>query len=269
MAGESRTSRAARPAAVAADHGAGTAGELPPNVFVALFPLAYFFFGGAFPGIALLVIADYFHGIVVTLCWFVGTGLLMAQFKDRLDFLRAGVVAALIFLCVQALSILVAALAANGALGVDTSGPGAAATQSVDVAAIVWLLVGVPHRGFLMGLDRSGRGHAREFVVLVCAVGAAALTALYIVLLHRDQGLLSHVDAGALTAGTVFTVALVLPVYRFIARRCWDKGLKGALSLRASARVTRAAAGEIAEGHLRYAERQLMLSRERASRSGS
>jgi hypothetical protein len=265
-AGKRRT--AAR-AAVHSEQSVGNSDELPPNVLVALFPLAYFFLGGAFPGIALLVGADYFRGWVVTLCWFIGTALLVAQFRSRWDFLRSGIIAVGIFAFFQVLSILVAALASNGALGTDTSGNAAAATQKADVVAIVWLLVGVPHRGFLMGLDRSGHGRARQFVVSLCALSAATLTALYIFLLHLDRGPLSHIDTSALTVGTVFTVALVLPPFRYLAGRCWDKGFQGALSLRASARVTREAAGEIAEGHLLYAERQLRLSREEASRSGS
>jgi len=87
-----------------------------------------------------------------------------------------------------------------------------------------------------------------------CAIGASALTAIYIFLSHAGEGPLSKVSTGALEVGTVFTVFLLLPAYRSIATRCWERGFGRVLWMDDLGTRLRHAAAEIAEGQLRWAE---------------
>ncbi len=228
--------------------------EQPPSLLEAFFPLCSLCFGGQFLGIALLVAGDYFNGYVTGVLYFLGSIALVVQYKNRSDFLRVGLSSAV--LLAVALSVLLALsdLASNGSLGPDHSSATALHTEKALAVGVLWLVLGIPNRGFKLEIDRDGHGQARSVVARACAIGASALTAIYIFLSHAGEGPLSKVSTGALAVGTVFTVFLLMPAYRSIATRCWERGFGRVLWMDDLDTRLRQAAAEIAEGQRRWAE---------------
>jgi MFS family permease len=93
------------------------------------------------------------------------------------------------------------------------------------LVAIVWLLLGVPQRAYLMELDRDGKGGAQSLLVGLLTAAACILTGTFIWLLHYN--VLSTIQTPQLVAGLIFTVALTPPYYSSFARACWQRGLFG------------------------------------------
>lgn len=118
----------------------------------------------------------------------------------------------------------------NGAIGTDE--------LAITIAAL-GLLVWIPHLLFRIKLDMDGKNGVQSTLLAVITTGACALTGTYIILLHFAGGPLRSVHVGTLLAGTLFTVVLVAPYYRALARTCWRRGLPLALNPKAVARRTR------------------------------
>jgi hypothetical protein len=90
---------------------------------------------------------------------------------------------------------------------------------------VIWLLLGVPHRAFKYKLDLNGEGNAQRVLVRALVIFAAVLTGVYILLLHFGSGPLEGVSIRALISGIIFTVFLVVPAYRSVAKVCWQRGI--------------------------------------------
>ncbi len=97
----------------------------------------------------------------------------------------------------------------------------------------VWLLVGVPQRLFRIKLDIHGDQEVQPVLLGFLTTAASALAAIYILVLHFGGGPLSGVRPGPLVAGIIGTVLLVAPLYRSLARACWQRGVAGVFSPRA------------------------------------
>lgn len=236
--------------------------EQLPSLLQAFSPLFWLCFGGQFLGIALIVAGDYFNGDVTGVLYCLGTTALVVQYKSRSDFLRVGLSSALLLAVALVVLLVLSGLASNGSLGPDHSSATALHTEKALAVGVLWLVFGIPNRGFKLEVDREGRRQARSVVAGGCAIGASALTAIYIFLSHAGEGPLSKVSTGALIVGTVFTVFLLLPVYRSIATRCWECGFGCVLWMDDLGTRLRQAAAEIAEGQHRRAKEFL---RERRS----
>jgi len=126
------------------------------------FILAVFlFFGGAFPGIVLLAVADQFNGWPVAVFRFIGTAIWARALREsgkRLAILRAVILAAIVHFIFQLLLIGIAALAASGTYGSDNSSPGYSNAEYYLTIAILWLVLGVPQRAFRFELDLDPHG---------------------------------------------------------------------------------------------------------------
>jgi hypothetical protein len=96
------------------------------------------------------------------------------------------------------------------------------------LAAIIWLLIGVPHQAHEMGLDKDSAGEVQRSLVGALTVVACACTAIYIWLLRYS--LLENIHDGPLFVGTVFTIALLPRYYSSLARACWQRGISGIFS---------------------------------------
>jgi hypothetical protein len=224
--------------------------------------LLYLLFGGEFLGIALWVIGNNVSGLLTTLCYALGSAALVLQFRSRWAVIGAFVFSLVALAAVAAVTILIAYLASNGAYGTDRSTGPYAVAENVIIAVILWFLLGVPRRAFIMRLDPHGHGHARGFVIRVCTVVVSGLTGTYVLLLHYGGGPLSDVQINALAVGTVFTVALVAPAYRFVATRCWELGLRRMFLLSPRGRMERGAAmKEIFVALTEFASRQSVALR--------
>ncbi len=57
------------------------------------------------------------------------------------------------------------------------------------------------------------------------ATGAALSTGLFAFMLHFYGGPLAGVGLGQLAVGMLFAVALLVPIYRSVARACWERGV--------------------------------------------
>jgi hypothetical protein len=99
------------------------------------------------------------------------------------------------------------------------------------VLAILWLLVGVPNQAFMASVDNEGTGDAQRALVKLLTAAACALSALLLIVMHLNGGPLSKLHVRPLVIGIVFTVVLVAPFYRSVARAFWRRGLSGLLGL--------------------------------------
>jgi hypothetical protein len=202
--------------------------------------LVFLLFGGAFPGIVLLAVANQFNGWPVAVLWFFGTAIwanaLRESFK-RKAILAAVALAAVVYFIFQLLLIGIAALAASGTYGSDNSSPGYSNAEYYLTIAILWLVFGVPQRAFRFELDLypHGEGTIQDTLVTLLARTAAFFTGIYIFLLHFGNGPLSkknsNINTSTLIVGIVFTIVLLVPAYKSLARTCWQYGIRGTLSL--------------------------------------
>jgi hypothetical protein len=197
-------------------------------------------FGGAFPGIVLLAVANQFNGWPVAVLWFFGTAVWANALKESLErraILAAIALGAVVFFLFQLLLVGIAALAASGAYGSDNSSPGYSNAEYYLAIAILWLVFGVPQRAFRLELDLHphGEGAIQDTLVTFLARTCAFLTGIYILLLHFGNGPLSkrnvNIGTPTLVAGIVFTIVLLVPAYKSLARTCWQYGIRGTLSL--------------------------------------
>jgi hypothetical protein len=104
--------------------------------------------------------------------------------------------------------------------------------ETYVVLATFVLLVWVPQVFFTIQLDVKGSGDAQRVLLSVITVTACGLTATYFVLLHFSGGVLHSIPPGPLTAAIIGTVLIVAPLYRALARVCWQRGLSGVLDRR-------------------------------------
>lgn len=118
----------------------------------------------------------------------------------------------------------------NGAVSSD---------ELASTIAVLGLLLWIPHLLFRIKLDVDGKDGVQSTLLAVITAGACALTGTYIILLHYADGPLRSVHVGTLVAGTLFTLVLVAPYYRALARTCWRRGMPLTLNPRAVARRTR------------------------------
>lgn len=95
----------------------------------------------------------------------------------------------------------------------------------VFLLAIIWVLVGVPHRLFNSKLGSKSDGQSILLGLITAA--ASVMTAAYILLLHFDGGPLSRLDLEPLIIGTMLTVVLLVPAYKSLARGFLRNGILG------------------------------------------
>ncbi len=97
------------------------------------------------------------------------------------------------------------------------------------MAATIWLLMGVPYEAYSMGLDKKGQGSAQTLLVKLLTATACIFTGIYIWLLHYT--VLREISTDQLAAGVIFTVVLLTPYYKSLARGCWRRGVPGFLKI--------------------------------------
>jgi hypothetical protein len=97
------------------------------------------------------------------------------------------------------------------------------------MAAAIWLLTGVPQQAYNIGLDKEGRGSAQDLLVRLLTTTACVLTGAYICLLHYS--VLREIPIGQLAVGMIFTVVLLAPYFKALARGCWRRGVPGVLKI--------------------------------------
>jgi hypothetical protein len=134
--------------------------------------------------------------------------------------------------------------------------------EIVIALAIVGVLVWVPAQLFKMNLDMERNEEARRVLLGLITAAASVLTGIYILMLHFGGGRLSKVNGAQLIAGMVFTLVLVGPFYRSLARACWQRGISGIFSLRVVRRHWDEALTEVQKALNRAAEHQGIISLE-------
>jgi hypothetical protein len=139
-----------------------------------------------------------------------------------------------------------AIMASGGLYGNDGSGSTVFWIQNYLLAAILWLLLGIPHRAFKYRLDLTGEGTVRELMLGSLAGLVSALAGILILVSHFDRGPLAQVNAKTLIVGVIFTSFLIYPVFKAIARACWQRGVTGIFSPRSLFEKWRQAALELA-----------------------
>ncbi len=209
-----------------------------------LIVLVVLFFGGAFPGIVLLAVANQFHGWPVAVLWFFGTALWQKTLREsgkRWPILRAGILAVIVLVIFQFVLAGLAALAAGGSYGSDNTSMGYGNAEYYLTIAVLWLLLGVPQRAFRLELDShyeeiikspNGEGTVRNMLVGLLAWMAAILSGIYILLLHFGNGPLKKIGIDTLGAGVIFTIVLLVPAYKSLATTCWQRGIRNTLLLK-------------------------------------
>jgi hypothetical protein len=106
-------------------------------------------------------------------------------------------------------------------------------TELVLALATTWLLFGVPNQAFKISLDNDGKGDAQRVLVRLITAASCVLTIIYLLLMHSNGWPLYKLRRGPLVAGIVVTILLVAPLYRSMARACWQRGLGGVISYEA------------------------------------
>jgi hypothetical protein len=125
-----------------------------------------------------------------------------------------------------------AALVTNGnqgSIGAFSDSWGSDQFDPVFLLAIVWVLVGVPHRLFKSKIDN--KLDVQSILLRLITAVASVTTGAYILLLHFDDGPLSKLNLGPLIIGTMLTVVLLAPAYKSLARGCWRNGISGMFGL--------------------------------------
>jgi hypothetical protein len=119
-------------------------------------------------------------------------------------------------------------LAAGGTDGLSSEHPERLVyTEMLLVAVTLMLVFWLPQVFFRIGLDPDGIGDAQGVLLGAIAWTAAIMTGVYVFLLHFDGGPFRGVSVGPLVTGIVFTVFLVAPAYKALARACWRSGMGG------------------------------------------
>jgi len=143
------------------------------------------------------------------------------------------IVASVSALFIALVTFLLALLASNGAARLSNPITEANSFLSrligILMGATIWLLMGVPHQAYKIRLDKEGHGSAQSLLVSLLAATACVLTGIYIGLLHYT--LLREIPVAQLAVGIIFTVVLLAPYYRSLARACWRRGVPGFLMI--------------------------------------
>lgn len=210
-------------------------GDLPPmDGLYGVSNLFYFFFGGSLPAIIIFLIASQMstHFAVPYLSLLAGIALGWALPVKRWDALRTALAVIVFSVAGFLTSKGLAIMASGGAYGQGKSGAWIFWIQNYILVAILWSLLGIPHRAFKFRLDLTGNGTAQELMLGSLAGLASALAGVSILLLHFDRGALAQVNIKALVAGVIFTSFLIYPVFKALARACWQRGVTGVFSPR-------------------------------------
>jgi hypothetical protein len=226
-----------------------------------------FIFGGTFPGIMLILIGVQLQHSTVG-----HAASLLGAFWTTLSFWRRGFLATVSALVLAALAYAaaefairgLATMATNGVYGPDESGRTSYYVGNYLVFGILWLIFGVPYRAFKYKIDINGEGKSQDVITTTMAVISALLTGAFIIFLHYDKGPFSQIDIKALVVGGIFTIFLLVPIYRTIAKTCWQHGVIGMFSVRSFLSRWRDAAIEIDATKLEYYTE--LYSRERQER---
>jgi hypothetical protein len=199
--------------------------------------ILWLFFGGSFIGIALLVLAVQSNGWSKILFTSVATlfiGIARSQRpKDNPLNRQWSPVGLAMLILVIIIGYLgkeagrgLAILATAGTYGRDYANGIHIYAEKYLIIAVVWLLLGVPHRAFTYKVDPSGKGNAQRVLVRVLVTLATILTGIYILLLlHFTRGPLHVQSLKVLIPGIIFAVFLIVPAYRSIAKACWRRGI--------------------------------------------
>jgi hypothetical protein len=115
--------------------------------------------------------------------------------------------------------------------------------QDALLLITVWLVFGVPNQAHRIRVAKDG--YAQRLLISVITAAACVLTGSYLFLLHFGGGQLRNLKLGQLVVAIVFTVVLVAPLYRSLARACWRRGLLGFLDPEAPLRAWRKTAKEV------------------------
>jgi hypothetical protein len=107
-----------------------------------------------------------------------------------------------------------------------------ASIETYMVLATLVLLMWFPHTFFTIQLDIKGTGDAQRVLLFLITATACGLTATYLVLLHFNGGPLRRIPLGPLVAAIIGITVIVAPLYRALARVCWQRGLGGVFGLR-------------------------------------
>jgi len=129
--------------------------------------------------------------------------------------------------------------------------------ELVIVLTILAVVVWIPNRLFKLKPGLDDNENVRRVLLALMTVTASILTGVYILTLHFGGGQLSKIRWGPLIAGMVFTVVLVGPVYRSLARGCWQRGISGMFSLRTLGRHWRETLTEVELALNRAAEHRI------------
>jgi tetratricopeptide (TPR) repeat protein len=187
------------------------------------------FFGGAFSGIVLMTVGIELQGLFSWIPWMLGGLILIFSFKKTRTAVLATFLGILAGIMVYVVLTTLAGLAAGGKFGsflwYQISTGWYFWAEIYLVIAILWLLIGVPHRAHKLEIDPDS--NAQKTVVGFLSAAASILSGVFFVMLRFGGGPLYNVDLGLLVAGTIFTIFLVMPAYKSVANTCWRHGLPG------------------------------------------
>src|SRR6266487_919396 len=210
------------------------ASSIPERRRTDFLSMLWLFFGGSFIGIVLIAIDWQSHGWPDLVLAFFASGFITLAFQHHK---RQTLIIITIFALVFSVGILgqtagrgLAILATAGIYGSDHSSRDYVYIENYLIIVIIWLLLGVPHRAFKYQLDLDGEGNAQRVLVRILVMAASLLTGAYILMLHFDNGPLNDVSMRALIPGIIFTVFLIVPTYRSVAKACWQRGIRGLFS---------------------------------------
>ena len=189
--------------------------------------MVYLLFGGSFLGIALFLIAPRFGDPVSIILISIGAPFLAVALGPQDHPIRATISryakAGVSFAVIGLIWILLAGLASNGVYGSNKSGAAQFFTEAWLVFGVVWLVFGVPYRAFKYQVDPQGEGKTQRVVLRLVVFGASILTGISFMLLHFDGGPFHNVNAYTLLAGVIFTIFLLAPGYRSVAKAGWTR----------------------------------------------
>lgn len=194
----------------------------------------YFFFGGSLFGLILLLVGSQLSrpfGGILSLVAGIWIGWAVADVKFSTS-IKSVAMAILIVVGAVFTSRGLALLAAGDIYHADRSEYRYFYAQIYLWLGILWLLVGVPHRAFKYKLDPTGDGVAQRVMLGGFVTGACILTGIFILTLHLGQGPLSQVSIGPLIVGDIVAVVFIAPIFRSLAKACWQRGVIGIFSLK-------------------------------------
>ena len=196
----------------------------------------YFIFGGSFLGLVMILVSYQAPSPAKDILGVLGGFWVVMAFARRSNTFTLGVliVGGLGFLAAQYALRTLAALASNGIYGQDNSGKSYFAIGNYLVFGVLWLLIGIPYRAYKYNIDQSGEGSTQRVMVRALARSAAALTGVFVLILHYGHGPLGQIDIKALIAGSVFTAFLIAPIYQVWTEKCWQRGFVGSFSLKST-----------------------------------